>query len=194
MFFCLEGFWLRKGNPMKKDEKWLRKNYPSFTNTRHGFDGKVQIINRLKYEGCSNPQRAMRVKKLYDMWCAHTERDQRSDDIETQIAEMVDWIGVYEKPIPRKKKEKLKSNFYMGPKWRHVRYKALLANDGRCECCGRSKKNGVILHVDHIKPRSLFPELELELSNLQVLCEDCNMGKMAWDETDWRAGRSTLSA
>lgn len=42
------------------------------------------------------------------------------------------------------------------------------------------------LHVDHIKPRAEFPELSLVKENLQVLCVDCNMGKGAWDETDFR--------
>jgi hypothetical protein len=35
-------------------------------------------------------------------------------------------------------------------------------------------------------PRSEFPELELDLSNLQALCRDCNVGKPASDTTDWR--------
>ena len=30
--------------------------------------------------------------------------------------------------------------------------------------------------------------LELQLTNLQMLCADCNVGKGAWDETDWRPG------
>jgi len=54
--------------------------------------------------------------------------------------------------------------------------------------CGKSKhKDDAILHVDHIKPRSKYPDLALELKNLQVLCEDCNIGKGTWDESDWRA-------
>lgn len=40
--------------------------------------------------------------------------------------------------------------------------------------------------VDHIKPLSKFWHLRLERSNLQVLCDECNMGKGAWDETDHR--------
>ena len=40
--------------------------------------------------------------------------------------------------------------------------------------------------VDHIKPRSRYPALELTLTNLQVLCNDCNMGKSNDDETDFR--------
>lgn len=53
-------------------------------------------------------------------------------------------------------------------------------------CCGANPSDGVKMHVDHIKPRSKFPELALVLDNLQILCEDCNLGKSNKDETDWR--------
>lgn len=70
--------------------------------------------------------------------------------------------------------------------WKRVRYEALKSADGRCKCCGRSAKDGVKLHVDHIKPVSKYPQLAYELSNLQVLCDECNIGKLDRDETDWR--------
>lgn len=76
--------------------------------------------------------------------------------------------------------------FYDSDEWRELRYRALKLHGGSCQCCGNRASPGKPLHVDHIKPRSKFPELELQLSNLQVLCKDCNLGKMAWDETDWR--------
>ena len=88
---------------------------------------------------------------------------------------------------PRKKKKAMESSaFYTSDGWRRIRYLALKANNGMCELCGRSRKDGVILHCDHIKPRSIYPELEYKLSNLQILCEDCNLGKSNLDETDWR--------
>ncbi len=77
--------------------------------------------------------------------------------------------------------------FYDSDEWRRLRYRVLKANNGCCQCCGASSANGAQLHVDHVKPRSKFPELELEFTNLQVLCRDCNLGKGAWDQTDWRA-------
>ena len=53
-------------------------------------------------------------------------------------------------------------------------------------CCGHRGTQDNPLQVDHIKPRSKFPHLALEISNLQVLCRDCNLGKGNRDATDWR--------
>lgn len=70
--------------------------------------------------------------------------------------------------------------------WRRLRMEVLIEQGRRCQCCGATPDNGVVMHVDHIKPRRLFPELALEKSNLQVLCEVCNHGKGNWDQTDWK--------
>ncbi len=78
-------------------------------------------------------------------------------------------------------------NFYESDLWRKARYQALKLHGGCCQCCGARASPGKPLHVDHIKPRSRFRHLELEVANLQVLCADCNLGKGAWDKTDWRA-------
>ena len=43
-----------------------------------------------------------------------------------------------------------------------------------CQHCGR-KAPEVVLHVDHILPESKGGQTKLE--NLQVLCEECNIGK-----------------
>ena len=75
--------------------------------------------------------------------------------------------------------------FYSSQKWRAVRYEALKRSRGCCELCGAVPHQHP-LHVDHIKPRSKFPHLALEVSNLQVLCRDCNLGKGNSDSIDWR--------
>ena len=79
-----------------------------------------------------------------------------------------------------------RTGFYWSDEWRRVRYAALRASRGVCEVCGNGPSPGKPLHVDHIRPRSLYPKLELELSNLQVMCCDCNLGKSNSDEIDWR--------
>lgn len=91
------------------------------------------------------------------------------------------------KPKKPKESKAQRVAFYESREWRELRYRVLKNNDGCCNLCGRSKRqHGVILHVDHIKPRSKHPRLELVYENLQVLCEDCNLGKSNKDDTDWR--------
>lgn len=71
--------------------------------------------------------------------------------------------------------------------WVRLRYEVLVERGGRCECCGATAADGKRMHVDHIKPFSTHPELEFDRSNLQVLCQDCNIGKSNVDQTDWRS-------
>ena len=78
-------------------------------------------------------------------------------------------------------------DFYQSKAWATVRYAALMKHGARCQCCGATAADGASMHVDHIKPRSKFPDLALELSNLQVLCSLCNTAKSNIDQTDWSA-------
>lgn len=77
--------------------------------------------------------------------------------------------------------------FLLSYEWRRLRMQVIKERGARCECCGACPKDGIVIHVDHIKPRRKYPELALTKANLQVLCEVCNHGKGSWDETDWRA-------
>lgn len=92
---------------------------------------------------------------------------------------------VYKRVVQQSKPRKKKKDFFSDKKWRNLRYKALNKYGRRCACCGRMPPD-IVLHVDHIKPRSLFPELELDIENLQILCEDCNLGKSNKDCNDYR--------
>jgi hypothetical protein len=73
-------------------------------------------------------------------------------------------------------------NFYRSMPWVVLRSR-ILAKYGRvCMKCGATSD----ITVDHIKPRSLYPELELEFDNMQVLCRCCNSAKNNKDTTDYR--------
>jgi 5-methylcytosine-specific restriction endonuclease McrA len=76
--------------------------------------------------------------------------------------------------------------FYASFAWRKLRYRVLAENNGRCQACGRSAVDGVVLNVDHIHPLSKHWERRLDRSNLQVLCGDCNHGKLNYASKDWR--------
>jgi hypothetical protein len=79
--------------------------------------------------------------------------------------------------------EKFGDNFYTSTAWLRLRYMAFQRYGRKCVACGT--KEGA-MHVDHIKPRSRFPELALDFSNLQVLCKACNLGKSNKFEDDFR--------
>jgi len=89
----------------------------------------------------------------------------------------------------RSRRAKRADAFYSSWEWTEVRYKALQLHGRRCMCCGwePSAASKGKLCVDHIKPRSRYPDLELSLSNLQVLCSQCNRGKSNVHEDDFRS-------
>lgn len=60
--------------------------------------------------------------------------------------------------------------FYTSTAWKKLRKEAL-ERDLCCVICGAS---GSYLTADHIIPRSAEPDLELELSNIRILCKSCD--------------------
>lgn len=70
--------------------------------------------------------------------------------------------------------------------WRKLRMEALIKYGRKCACCGATPATGAVMNVDHIKPRKLFPRLAMDITNLQVLCHECNHGKGNWNQSDWR--------
>lgn len=56
-----------------------------------------------------------------------------------------------------------------------TRVDVLVRDKYTCQMCGAKSKDGAVLEIDHIHPVSLGGSNEL--SNLQVLCRECNSGK-----------------
>lgn len=88
-----------------------------------------------------------------------------------------------------KKKNKKKNAFYFSWEWKKLRYETLKKYGAICMLCGSDYR----IVCDHIKPRSKFPELELDPDNVQVLCNECNMGKGNNDYTDFRPREPRLA-
>ena len=82
--------------------------------------------------------------------------------------------------------------FYRSWDWRTLRMEVLKEQGAECQCCGSTRHDlamdgsKVRICVDHIQPLSKRWDLRLNKDNLQVLCDECNQGKGAWDETDHR--------
>lgn len=101
-------------------------------------------------------------------------------------------IGLFRR---REEEPEEADGFYRSYRWRRLRVDAFEANRQRygmlaCECCGMVDVES--FHVDHIYPRSAYPELALDPDNLQVLCDACNIGKGAAYTTNWRGGEDPV--
>jgi hypothetical protein len=79
--------------------------------------------------------------------------------------------------------------FYERREWLELRYRVLRRYGRKCMSCERV---GGEMHVDHIKPISVHPELALDEENLQVLCRDCNLGKSNKFADDLRPKTTTI--
>lgn len=56
-----------------------------------------------------------------------------------------------------------------------LRFDVFVRDEFRCRYCGRSVDDRIVLHVDHVIPRSQGGPTTLE--NLVTACSDCNLGK-----------------
>jgi hypothetical protein len=80
------------------------------------------------------------------------------------------------------------AGFYASVEWIVLRRKVLDHYGRVCMKCGSEDQPS----VDHVKPRSLFPALELDFDNMQVLCRPCNSSKSNRNEADYRMAASCV--
>lgn len=81
-----------------------------------------------------------------------------------------------------------KQDFYKSMQWMRLRYATLEKYGAKCSVCSRTAKDGIIIHVDHIIPLSKPGgwERRLDPNGVQVMCGECNGGKLNRFLTDWR--------
>jgi hypothetical protein len=79
----------------------------------------------------------------------------------------------------------VKDKFYFSWEWRKLRFEVLNLFGSRCMLCGATSKTDRIC-VDHIVPLQQDWGKRLDINNLQVLCDSCNMGKSDTYTTDFR--------
>ena len=79
------------------------------------------------------------------------------------------------KPSKPKRFVETGSKFYDSRAWKMLRNRVFRKYGRICMRC--DVQGNIPIQVDHIKPKSLYPNLALEFSNMQVLCIDCNRWK-----------------
>ena len=77
----------------------------------------------------------------------------------------------------QKQREKAKAAIVAGESnhYLKIRFMVLRRDGFACSYCGRGKKEGVTLHVDHIDPKSNGGAYAID--NLTTACMECNIGK-----------------
>ena len=72
--------------------------------------------------------------------------------------------------------------------WQSLRKQCFRLWGNKCVKCSWTPGNNEqhLLHVDHIRPKILYPELAADINNLQPLCHSCNTSKGAREEVDYR--------
>ena len=144
------------------------------------------MVQKLIPVGASLPSKRTATQRKAATRKAKAQRKRQRIELATKLGCSVKELK--QKPVPQKVAgiDVTSTGFLSTYEWRKTRMVALKKYGARCQCCGASAANGIVIHVDHIKPRKLFPHLALNVENLQVLCEVCNHGKGNWDMTDWR--------
>ena len=155
---------------------------------------KLQEINlievfkiRLRNGAVSNNYTVHRVDHV-DWWYGDApEQVKEQDDLCVNTHEVIRQIvDVAKRTFKGDYAYIISNEFLKSHNWKRVRMAALTQYGNQCMCCGVSPHEGAKICVDHIKPRLTNPELALDISNLQVLCEDCNCGKGNWNNMDFR--------
>ena len=75
-----------------------------------------------------------------------------------------------------------RDEFYRSEEWKSLRREVLERYGRRCMKCSSTGQ----IQVDHVLPRSKFPQRQLDFGNCQVLCRKCNRSKSDSDFTDYR--------
>ena len=76
--------------------------------------------------------------------------------------------------------------FLQSPEWKALRLEAISRYGSSCLRCGRKDSEGHPINIDHVKPRKFYPQLALDIENLQPLCNPCNKSKGNYKPTDYR--------
>lgn len=70
-----------------------------------------------------------------------------------------------------------RAKLYSSPEWKILRKQIINSSANICSNCGKRINVPNDLTVDHIKPRSKYPNLSYDINNLTILCRSCNSMK-----------------
>ena len=152
--FCSRGLWYRLGmmlNRMTK-HRFLTLEDEEIVRAFQRWQNSPINPNRKPYE--------KRKEERYRQIAERKQRAERNGEAATLFAATAS-----------------SKAFYSSTRWLQIRFQAIQKYGRKCFSCGKTPEHGAIIEIDHIRPRVLYPELAFDVSNMQVLCRECNGGK-----------------
>lgn len=149
------------------------------------ISGMSIIESRAAVVGCLTGEHSSRVTKIVQ---GYHERDlavRKAKNLDRKATRFLRVTSLPGIPSASTLERDIRA-FYASWEWKRLSFDVKQERGRTCECCG-AKAPKITIHTDHIKPIRKYWHLRLDRTNLQVLCEDCNMGKGSRDETDFRA-------
>lgn len=174
-----------------KNEKWLRdKLKRSEFDITMASDSIPYPVKREQFKLAID-----RLTLLYPIFHSYLQIAKgQKDNFNNLIVKTSDWLLKKGKELTLKDQEKnieldlnsIKAKAATKVKvMPGIRWQVFQRDNWRCVACGRNAEHEIILHIDHITPRSKGGKDEMD--NYQTLCEICNIGKSNKDKTDLRA-------
>jgi 5-methylcytosine-specific restriction endonuclease McrA len=77
--------------------------------------------------------------------------------------------------------EKKTDPFYYSTPWRKLR-DFVISLDPRCYYCLLANRTTLAVIGDHLRPRKLFPELQLIHTNIKPCCDECHNKKRRFEK------------
>jgi 5-methylcytosine-specific restriction enzyme A len=74
----------------------------------------------------------------------------------------------------KKYKSDAKNLLYQSAEWKELRKKVMHRDNYMCTKCKTKNSITNSLQVEHVKPKSIYPELMFDLNNVITLCKRCH--------------------
>jgi len=174
---------IKSKNLSKQFHRWLNKGYP-LVSEKEAIERKALEVG-LIFKTKNHNSELLQYFKLNLYVPTEQVVKQKQDNIARHKLKVEkDQLKSAERKISKiKKKYRVSSeSFYLSIEWVLLTKKIRKIFENNCMKCGRGGKT----HIDHIFPRSLYPDLELDIHNLQILCEKCNIEKSNKNTVDYR--------
>lgn len=168
-------------------------------NIQRDYEYQLQRIYEIQpvakhsdYESSKIRSNIHRIKTDYQLiltfsYTSTQGRNHYRNSVTYTYDDIIKGLGIAERELKKRDSFEYTREQERAKMTRSMRYDVFVRDKFKCKICGAGREDGVKLHVDHIYP--IAKGGKTIMSNLQTLCEDCNVGK--WDKVNWSNEKRT---